>query len=159
MTRARAFATAVAEAGHTVTATLAYGIDSPAQLAAIQAGRATLAVLPRGLDRAHPYNHAHLLSSIPASSGSVVSLCRPGTPASSTMLKASATLLAALVRAVILIEARDHADAAMHAAEAAACLNWLLLADSRDRLSGSTRLLAEQRAVLCPDPAQALALL
>ncbi|WP_443077954.1 DNA-processing protein DprA [Streptomyces sp. NBC_01450] len=47
------FATAVAEAGHTVTATLAYGVDSAAHRAAALAGRATLAVLPRRLDRAH----------------------------------------------------------------------------------------------------------
>ncbi|MEU2588249.1 hypothetical protein ABZ612_36420 [Streptomyces avermitilis] len=89
----------------------------------------------------------------------MVSLYRPGTPASGTTLKTSATLLAALVRAVILIEALGHVDAAMHTAEAADGLNRPVLADSNARLSGSARLLTEQRAVLCPDPAQALALL
>ncbi|MGW7365410.1 DNA-processing protein DprA [Streptomyces sp. NPDC054841] len=108
ITRTHVFATAVAEAGHTVTATLAYGVDSTAHRAAAQAGRATLAVLPRGLDRAHPHDHAQLLSSIPASGGAVVSLYRPGTAASGTTLKASAELVAALARAVILIEALDH---------------------------------------------------
>ncbi|WP_030184398.1 DNA-processing protein DprA [Streptomyces sp. NRRL S-813] len=81
LTRAKAFATAVAEAGHTVTATLAYGVDSAAHRAAARAGRATLAGLPRGLDRAHPHDHAQLLSSTPTSGGAVVSLFPPGTPA------------------------------------------------------------------------------
>ncbi|MET8808637.1 DNA-processing protein DprA [Streptomyces sp. NPDC004546] len=43
LTRTQAFATAVAEAGHTVTTTLAYGIDSAAHRAAAQARRPMLA--------------------------------------------------------------------------------------------------------------------
>ncbi|MFE9976230.1 DNA-processing protein DprA [Streptomyces hirsutus] len=82
ITRAQTFATA--EAGHTVTATLAYGVDSTAHRAAALAGRATLAVLPRGLDRAHPHDHAQLLSCVPATGGAVVSLYRPGTAARRT---------------------------------------------------------------------------
>ncbi|GAA0611275.1 hypothetical protein GCM10010394_46350 [Streptomyces crystallinus] len=42
--QAQSFAAAVAEAGHTVTATLAYGGDSAAHQAAARAGRASLAV-------------------------------------------------------------------------------------------------------------------
>ncbi|MEU8907895.1 DNA-processing protein DprA [Streptomyces mirabilis] len=161
ITRARAFATAVAEAGHTVTATLAYGVDSAAHRAADLAGRATLAVLPRGLDRAHPHDHAQLLSSVPATGGAVVSLYRPGTEASGATLRASASLLAALVRAVILIEALDHAEAAIHTAQVAADLRPLLTPPATEdiRADGSARLLAEQRAVLVPNPARALALL
>ncbi|WP_419664789.1 DNA-processing protein DprA [Streptomyces sp. 2-1] len=161
VTRADAFATAVAEAGHTVTATLAYGVDSAAHRAAALAGRATLAVLPRGLDRAHPHDHAQLLSSIPATGGAVVSLYRPGTETSGATLKASAVLMAALARAVIVIEALDHAEA-MHTAGAAFALRRLLLAPPPTddvRASGSARLLAEQHAVLAPDPQRALALL
>ncbi|MEV6406175.1 DNA-processing protein DprA [Streptomyces bobili] len=48
VTRAHDSATALAEAGHTVTATLAYGIDSTAHQAAARARRASLAVLPCG---------------------------------------------------------------------------------------------------------------
>ncbi|MFI9283226.1 DNA-processing protein DprA [Streptomyces sp. NPDC053076] len=160
LTRTKAFATAVAEAGHTVTSTLAYGVDATAHRAAAQAGHATLAVLPRGLDRAHPHDHAQLLSSIPTSGGAVVSLFPPGTPASGATLRASAALLAALVRAVVLIEALDHAEAAMHTAETAADLNRPVLVPpptSDVRADGNVRLLAEQRAVLVPDPAHALA--
>ncbi|WP_181383981.1 DNA-processing protein DprA [Streptomyces sp. NWU339] len=162
LTRTQAFAAAVAEAGHTVTATLAYGVDSTAHRAAARAGLATLAVLPRGLDHAHPHDHAQLLSSIPASGGTVVSLFRPGAPASGATLRASAALLAALVRAVVLVEALDHAEAAMHTAEVAADLNRPVLVPpptDEMRADGSLRLLAEQRAVLVPDPAHALAAL
>ncbi|MEU6653387.1 DNA-processing protein DprA [Streptomyces sp. NPDC046900] len=162
LARAQTFATALAAAGHTVTATLAYGVDAAAQRAAAQTGQAALAVLPRGLDRAHPHDHAQLLSCIPAGGGAVVSLFRPGTPASGATLQASAALLAALVRAVVLIEALNYAQAAMHTAEVAADLHRpLLVTPPTDdvRADGNVRLLAEQRAVLVPDPAHALAAL
>ncbi|MFE2583304.1 DNA-processing protein DprA [Streptomyces sp. NPDC059378] len=161
LARTHSFATAVAKASHTVTATLAYGVDSAAHRAAAQAGRATLAVLPRGLNRAHPHDHAPLLSAIPASGGAVVSLYGPGTAASGATLKASTRLMAALARAVILVEALDHSEAT-HAAECAIALHRPLLAAPADadvRSGGSARLLAEQLAVLVPDPAAALALL
>jgi DNA protecting protein DprA len=160
VTRARDFASALAEADHTVTATLAYGVDSTAHQAAAQTGRATLAVLPCGLDRAHPHAHAQLLGSVLADGGAAVSLYRPGTAASGATLKASAVLLAALARAVILVEALDHVEA-MHAAEAAVDLHRpLLAAPATDdvRSSGNARLLTEQLAVNSPDPVLALAL-
>ncbi|MDQ0994803.1 putative Rossmann fold nucleotide-binding protein DprA/Smf involved in DNA uptake [Streptomyces sp. V3I7] len=159
--RAHAFATAMARAGHTVTAPLAYGVDAAAHRAAAESGRATLAVLPRGLDRAHPRPHAQLLASIPANGGAVVSLYRPGTDVSGATLKASARLVAALARAVILVEALDHAEAT-RVAEAALDLDRPVLAapiSAGVRSSGSARLLAARRAVLCPTPARALDLL
>ncbi|MEU9919479.1 DNA-processing protein DprA [Streptomyces sp. NPDC051001] len=158
----RAFATAFAEAGHTVTATLAYGVDSTAHQAAAHTRHATLAVLPRGLDRAHPHDHAPLLSSLPASGGAVVSLFPPGTPASGTTLRASAALLAALVRAVFLVEALDRVETAMHTAEVAADLHRPVLVPPPSdavRADGNVRLLAEQRAALAPHPADALTVL
>ncbi|MGW2557103.1 DNA-processing protein DprA [Streptomyces sp. NPDC001635] len=157
----QAFATAIAEAGHTVTATLAYGVDSAAHRAAAQRGHASLAVLPCGMDRAHPHDHAQLLSSIAASGGAVVSLYRPGTAASGATLKASSRLMATLARAVVLIEALDHAEATRTAKSAIALNRPLLAAPPADdvRSSGNARLLAEQLAVLVPDPAAALELL
>lgn len=80
---------------------------------------------------------------------------------SGATLKASAALVAALARTVILIEALDHAETT-HTADSAIALNRPLLAAPADgdvRSSGSARLLAEQCAVLCPDPERALALL
>ncbi|MDX3321107.1 DNA-processing protein DprA [Streptomyces sp. ME03-5684b] len=158
--RAHDFATALAEADHTVTATLAYGVDSTAHQAAAETGRASLAVLPRGLDGAHPHAHAPLLRSILDSGGAAVSLYRPGTEASGATLKASAALLAALARAVILVEALDHV-VAMHAAETAVGLHRPLLAAPATgdvRSSGNARLIDKQLAVNSPDPRLALAL-
>jgi DNA processing protein len=65
---------------------------------------------------------------MPASGGAVISLFRPGTPAGGATLRASAVLLAALVRAVVLVEALDHAETAMHTAEAATGLHRPVLA-------------------------------
>ncbi|WP_328349082.1 DNA-protecting protein DprA [Streptomyces sp. NBC_00445] len=138
VTRAHDFATALAEAGHTVTATLAYGVDSTAHQAAAEAGRASLAVLPRGLDGAHPHAHASLLRSVLDDGGAAVSLYRPGTAASGATLKASAVVLAALARAVILVEALDHVEA-MYAAETAVDLLRLETDESEhitDRVAG-----------------------
>ncbi|MET7693855.1 DNA-processing protein DprA [Streptomyces sp. NPDC005483] len=159
-TRAHAFATALAGAGHTVTATLAFGVDSTAHQAAAETGRASLAVLPRGLDGAHPHSHAPLLRSILDSGGAAVSLYRPGTAASGTSLKASAALLTALARAVILVEALDHA-VAMLTAETAIDLHRPLLAAPATgdvRSSGNARLIDKQLAVNSPDPHLVLAL-
>ncbi|MET8030936.1 DNA-processing protein DprA [Streptomyces avermitilis] len=159
--RSTAFATAVAEAGHTVAAALAYGVDATAHEAAHLIGGPTLAVLPRGLDRAYPHNHAPLLNAISENGGAALSLYRPGTVTSSATLKASAALLAALSRAVILIEALDHAQA-LRTAEAAIDLKRPLLAVPSDggiRAGGNARLLAERLARPCASPARALELL
>jgi DNA processing protein len=151
--RTRVFAAGCAETGHAVTATLAAGIESTAHRAAARIGRATLAVLPRGLDCAHPHTHDELLGSIPARGGVVVSLYRPGTAASGRTLRASAALVAALARAVVLVEALDHTTAT-RTAEVAVALHRPLLATPADgsiRSSGNARLLAEGHAVPCPD--------
>ncbi|WP_328499613.1 DNA-protecting protein DprA [Streptomyces sp. NBC_00457] len=160
VTRAHDFATALAEAGHTVTATLAYGVDSTAHQAAAEAGRASLTVLPRGLDGTHPHAHAPLLRSVLDGGGAAVSLYRPGTAASGATLKASAVVLAALARAVILVEALDHVEA-MYAAETAVDLHRPLLAAPATgdvRSSGNARLIDGQLAVNSPDPRLPLAL-
>ncbi|GGV52394.1 hypothetical protein GCM10010245_82470 [Streptomyces spectabilis] len=161
LAQAQVFARALAAAGHTVTATLAFGVDCAAQRAAAHEGHATLAVLPRGLDRAHPHANAPLLRSIPANGGAVVSLYPPGTVPSGVTLKDSARLLVALTGAVVLIEGADH-SAATHVAETALALKRPLFAvpASGDvRSSGNARLLSQQRAMPCPEPAYALALL
>ncbi|MGW7131318.1 DNA-processing protein DprA [Streptomyces bobili] len=155
------FATAVAEAGHTVAASLAYGVDATAHAGAHLMGRPTLAVLPRGLDQAYPHNHGPLLNAITENGGAALSLYRPGTVTSGATLQASAALLAALSRAVILIEALDHAQA-LRTAEAAIDLKRTLLAvpsHSGVRSGGNTRLLTEHLARPCPSPARALELL
>ncbi|WP_415940240.1 DNA-processing protein DprA [Streptomyces sp. 039-1] len=158
--RAREFAGAVSFTGHTVAASLAYGVDAAAHEAALPNGP-TLAVLPRGLDQAYPHTHAPLLSSITSDGGAAVSLYRPGTPPSGATLKASAHLLVALAHTVILIETLDHSQA-LRTAEAAIALKRPLLAVPSDggiRSGGNGRLLDEGLARPCPTPAHALELL
>ncbi|WP_432034397.1 DNA-processing protein DprA [Streptomyces antibioticus] len=160
VTRAHDFAAALAEAGHTIAATLAYGVDSTAHQAAAETGRASLAVLPRGLDGAHPHTHAPLLRSVLDNGGAAASLYRPGTAASGATLKASAVVLAALARAVILVKALDHVPA-MHAAETAVGLKRPLLAAPASgdaRSSGNARRIDKQLAVNRADLHLALAL-
>ncbi|MEV5787106.1 DNA-processing protein DprA [Streptomyces sp. NPDC048448] len=157
---AREFAGAISESGHTVAASLAYGVDAAAHEAALLNGP-TLAVLPCGLDQAHPHNHAPLLRSITSDGGAAVSLYRPGTVASGATLKASAHLLVALARAVILIEALDHSQA-LRTAEAAIALKRPLLAVPSDgslHSGGNAHLLDEGLALPCPTPSHALLLL
>ncbi|MFD5814688.1 DNA-processing protein DprA [Streptomyces sp. NPDC127038] len=158
--RAREFAGALAETGHTVAASLAYGVDTAAHEAALLIGP-TLAVLPRGLDQAHPHTHAQLLKTITGDGGAAVSLYRPGTVPSGATLQASARLLVALAHTVILIEALDHSQA-LRTAEAAIALNRSLLAvpsDGAIRSDGNARLLDERLALPCPTAARALELL
>ncbi|MFJ8620265.1 DNA-processing protein DprA [Streptomyces clavifer] len=92
------------EAGHTVASALSYGIDTAAQYAA---AAPTLAVMPCGLDICHPYNQAALLDRVTTNGGIAVSVYRPGTPTSRLTLSTTARLLAALSRALVLIEPSD----------------------------------------------------
>jgi hypothetical protein len=160
VTRAHDFATAHAETGHTVTATLALGVEPISHQAAAKTDRVSLALLPRGLDGAHPNAPAPLLRSILDSGGAAISIYRPGTAASDATLKASAVVLAALARALILIKALDHV-VAMYAANTAVDLHRPMLAAPTTgdaRSSGNVRLPDWQLAVNRAGPRLSLAL-
>lgn len=92
----------------------------------------------------------------------MLSLYPPGTPASALTLKASARLLAALARAVIVAEVLDDGEPAMLTATVAVSLRRPLLVSpsSKGAQAGPTaRLLTAQQAVPVTDPQAALALL
>ncbi|GGX56035.1 DNA-processing protein DprA [Streptomyces chartreusis] len=157
MHRARAVSYDVSAAGGTVLASLAYGIESTAHHSAADEG-ARLAVLPRGLDRCFPRAQDALMRNILTGpgGGAVISLYAPGTDPSAVTLKASAEVMAALARAVILIEG-VHRSAGMHCAEAAARMQRplfaLLPADAEGHSSGNARLITAGWARPCQDPA------
>ncbi|MER6691107.1 DNA-processing protein DprA [Streptomyces minutiscleroticus] len=64
LTTTYVYAGALAAAGHTVTATLSYGVEATAHRTAAVSGQASLAVLPRGLDHCHPHAHGSLMRDI-----------------------------------------------------------------------------------------------
>ncbi|MFJ5218783.1 DNA-processing protein DprA [Streptomyces sp. NPDC088354] len=144
----------LAEAGHTVTASLAYGIDVAGHLAAQLTPAPTLAVLPCGLDLPHPHTHGDLARTVSGAGGAVVSAFRPCTAASRATLKVTAELTAALTRAVLLVEAMTRTPA-METANAAIALHRPVFAlappddDSADRthpMRGNALLLARGQA-------------
>jgi DNA processing protein len=154
--RARTFSYDIGAAGGTVLASLAYGIESTAHHSAAAEG-ARLAVLPRGLDKCFPRPQDTLLRSILTGQGggAAISLYAPGTDPSAVTLKTSAEAMAALARAVVLIEG-VHRSAGMHCAEAAARMQRPLFAllphDDQGHSSGNARLITTGRARPCQDP-------
>lgn len=95
---------ALAEAGTTVVSGLALGVDAAAHRGALAAGGATIAVLGRGADAAYPPTHRRLFRDILAT-GLVVSEFLPGTPALPHHFPRRNRILAALARAVVVVEA------------------------------------------------------
>lgn len=63
----------LASAGVVIVSGLAYGIDSVAHISALEAGGATIAVMPCGLDNIYPASHQRLANSILRNGGALVS--------------------------------------------------------------------------------------
>jgi DNA processing protein len=95
---------AVAAAGAPVVSGLALGVDGAAHEGALDARGPTVAVLGRGADRAYPRSHAPLFRRI-LSQGLVVSEFLPGTPPLPHHFPRRNRILAALSRAVVVVEA------------------------------------------------------
>jgi len=90
--------------GWTIVSGAAFGIDAVAHRAALSAGACTIAVLACGVDRPYPAQHHRLLAQI-AESGLVVSEYPPGFAARKHHFLARNRLIAALGRAVLVVEA------------------------------------------------------
>lgn len=101
---ARRLGAAVAAAGVPVVSGLALGVDGEAHRGALDAGGPTVAVLGRGADAAYPLSHRRLFRDI-LRDGLVVSEFAPGTPALPHHFPRRNRILAALCRAVIVVEA------------------------------------------------------
>ena len=94
----------VARAGLPVASGLALGIDGAAHRGALAGGGDTIAVLGRGADRAYPGAHRALFRDI-VGRGLVVSEFLPGTPPLPHHFPRRNRILAALSRAVVVVEA------------------------------------------------------
>lgn len=94
---------ALASAGVCVVSGAARGIDAAAHRGALEAGGTTVAVLGCGIDVAYPPQNRRLLERIFAS-GAVVSEYPPGVPAEPYRFPARNRIVAALSRAVVVVE-------------------------------------------------------
>jgi DNA processing protein len=89
--------------GATVVSGGARGIDGAAHHGALQSGGRTVAVLGCGIDVAYPSQNRRLFDSI-LERGSIVSEYPPGTPAEPFRFPARNRIVAALSRAVVVVE-------------------------------------------------------
>lgn len=103
---ARQAASELARAGFTVVSGLALGIDGAAHQAALNAGGHTLAVLGSGLDQIYPESHRTLATQI-----DLVSEFPFGTTAKPEFFPRRNRIVAALSRAILVVEAPEHSGA------------------------------------------------
>ena len=98
-------ASKLASAGIIVISGLAYGIDSLAQKAAVDAGGATWAVLAGGLDKIYPQSNLSLARKIVETGGALISEYPTGMPSMKQNFIARNRLVSGLSDAVLVIEA------------------------------------------------------
>lgn len=101
----RQFATQLAERGITIISGLAYGVDSIAHEAALEAGGKTIAVLPGSVDTIYPRQHEQLAQRILAQGGALISEYPPGTSVMKHHFIERNRLIAGLADAVLIPEA------------------------------------------------------
>lgn len=101
---AAALGRAAARAGALVVSGLAWGIDTAAQSAVVEAGGLTWATLPAGLDIIYPESTRGLAARIVEAGGALVSEYWPGTPPRPAFFVERDRLQAALADAVLVVE-------------------------------------------------------
>lgn len=104
---ANQFASALARRGVIVISGLAYGIDSIAHQAALDAGGTTIAVMANGLHRIYPAVHTRLAEAIVHQGGAVVSERQLGYDARKFDFLARNRLISGLSDAILIPEATE----------------------------------------------------
>lgn len=107
---ARCLGRDLAAAGLVVLSGLARGVDGEAHRGALDAGRATVAVLGCGIDRDYPAAHRELAAKI-AADGLLVSEYAPGVAPAPWRFPARNRIVAGLSAATIVVEARERSGA------------------------------------------------
>ena len=151
-------ATDLARLGAVVVSGLAHGIDAAAHGGALEAGGATVAMLPCGHDRITPRAHVPLAARI-AREGAVVSEYAPDVAAQKWTFLARNRLIAAAADAVVVVEARERSGALNTAAHARRIGRPLLAVpgDVDRPASRGCHALIRAGAHLCADVADVLA--
>jgi DNA processing protein len=107
---ARALARDLAAAGVVVVSGMARGVDGEAHRGALEAGGITVAALGCGIDCDYPAAHAQLARTI-CERGLVVSEYPPGVEPAPWRFPARNRIIAGLVSAVVVVEARERSGA------------------------------------------------
>ncbi len=147
---ARSLGRGLGTAGITVVSGMAAGIDSAAHHGALEAGAATIAVLPGPANSPYPPGNAGLYRKI-AGHGVAISEIAPDTPVRSWMFPARNRLIAALGSATVVVQAAERSGSLL-TVRASGELNRPIGAvpgPVTSRLStGPNRLLAQGAAVI-----------
>ncbi len=101
---ARKIAQALSARGVSVVSGMALGVDAAAHAGALEGAGATVAVVGRGADAPYPASHRRLFSAI-LERGLVVSEFLPGTPPLPHHFPRRNRVMAALARAIVVVEA------------------------------------------------------
>jgi DNA processing protein len=110
----RRLAGELARAGLTVVSGMALGTDAAAHNGALDAGGATVAVLPGGADVAYPARHRRLLARI-RDDGIALSELGPGIAPRRWMFPARNRIVAALAELTVLVQGRERSGALLTA--------------------------------------------
>lgn len=161
LTTAGTLAADLTAAGWVVVSGGAFGIDAAAHRGALAAGGCTVAVMAGGVDVPVPLSHAPLLSRV-AATGLLISEIPPGSvPHQKSFLQRN-RLIAALTRAVIVVEAASRSGA-QNTANWGTELGRHVLAVpgpvSSAMSRGTHRMIREQQAVLVQDAREVLEIL
>jgi DNA processing protein len=158
---ARSVAAGLARAGVVVVSGMAMGVDAVAQAAAIDAGvplsPATVAVLGCGADVVYPRSNARLYARV-AGAGLIVSEFTWGVPARRWRFPARNRIMAALSRAVVLVEGAERSGARITAAHAADVGRDVLCVpgEAGRKLSQAPNRLLDQGARVCESASDVL---
>jgi DNA processing protein len=108
---ARSLARDLAERGWIVVSGLALGIDGEAHRGALAAGAPTVAVMATGPERTYPIEHGDLRRRLEAGGGCALTEGEPDAAVGRYLFPRRNRLIAALARAVVVVEAPLHSGA------------------------------------------------